>query len=703
MRLQRTAVYRATRILSWVLPVVIFVFLGIAAWSYWVRTHNAQPRVATSDELPTGVAVRTNDVQYVVSVSGRDQFQVRAKQMLVSKDNRSLLTGVEVFIYAQKPGDPDRRIRGDECHHDKQTEQVDCNRNVSVELEPGTIARTEQLYYDPKRGLISSNVQTTLDRKDEMTGTAGKMDYFVDTGVMHLTQNFVIKLTQGGGMRGATGIFQYKENWATVSGGMELTSTNGRIYGGSGRAELAPGTYRVKKITVDGGAGADAPAFVVNSDWLQGDLSNEGSIEHVLGRGNVHAEHRSTKENNSAGGGGDALTGTLTGPEVEAWLEGGRMSVVEARQRPEFTSASGKLNATEKIRIEPAGSKAGRLQTEGLSTFNGDALAIDGRNFLMTVAEDEQVFNTDLRATLRSSGLTTVADKTEVHLDPKTKMVTTMQQIGKVTFEEDESGRKGAAGKLTVRNAGDIIELEGDKPSLPSFNDSQGILNSRKITFDRKTESFTGNGDVRMISSGTGGKPVTVYAAHVEGTQSRIDYSGNVQMYSGDGKIEGDRVTVYPKENRFEAEGRVHSQTAELQVWSAGLQVKDSGRNQQVAHYTRNVRAVKRDGMLDLRSQDLTVNLRSGEKGGQVDTIIATGGVSVTQATRTGRGDRMEYNVATKEMLLVGTNASEAEVRERGTDEFVKGCSITVRADGSKAAKPCSDRGVTSSIKVNKN
>src|SRR5262245_42936851 len=102
MRLQRTAVYRATRILSWVLPVVIFVFLGIAAWSYWVRTHNAQPRVATSDELPTGVAVRTNDVQYVVSVSGKDQFQVRAKQMLVSKDNRSLLTGVEVFIYAQK-------------------------------------------------------------------------------------------------------------------------------------------------------------------------------------------------------------------------------------------------------------------------------------------------------------------------------------------------------------------------------------------------------------------------------------------------------------------------------------------------------------------------------------------------------------------------------------------------------------------------
>jgi LPS export ABC transporter protein LptC len=702
MRLQRIAVYRATRILSWVLPVVIFVFVGIAAWSYWSRLRDAQPSVSASDELPPDVAVVTKDVKYVVSVSGRDQFEVAAREMQVSKDNRSLLKGVEVLIYAQKAGDPDRRIHGDQCTHDKQTEQVNCHHNVSVELEPGTIARTEQLFYEPKSGLISSSVRTALDRTGEMTGHAGKMDYLVNTGLMRLTDGFVIDLTQGGGMQGGSGVFQYKENWATVTEGVELTSTNGHVHGGRGRAELAPGTYRAKKITVEEGAGAESPSFVVDSEWLQADLSDTGNIEHVLGRGNVQAEHKPVRENTAANGGDDPLSGKLHGPEVEAWLEGGRLTLVEARQHPDFVGASGTLRASEKIRIEPAGSKSGSLQTEGISNFTGDSMTIDGRNFLISVKDNEQIFNAALRATLKSAGLTTVADKTEAHLDTKTKMLTTMQQAGNVTFEEDESGRKGAAGKLTIRNAGDLVDLEGDKPW---FKDAQGTLNARKITFDRSSESFTGDGSIRMTSDGSSGKPVIVEAGHVEGTESRVDYTRNVQMFPGDGgKVEADHLIAYPKENRFEAAGHVHSRTSELDVTSQTLDVKDSGENSQVAHYTGDVRAEKKDkdGILELRGQDLKVHLKNGEKGGQLDTIVATGKVEMTQGIQNGRGDRFEYNFATRESLLVGTNASEAEVHERGTEQFVRGCSILMKADGSKSAKPCTDRSVTSSIKVNK-
>ncbi len=205
-----------------------------------------------------------------------------------------------------------------------------------------------------------------------MTGNSGKMEYFSNTGLMRLTDGFDIELDRGGGMSGGTAVFQYRENWVTVSQGVELRSTNGRIYGGSGRADLLPGTSRPKKMIVEMGATAEAPSFTVNSDWLESDLSDTGNIEHVIGRGNVRAERKGSS--NGRGGNAsesDSLNGTLTGPEVEAWLENGILKIVEAREHPEFIGSSGtKLTATGTIRIEPAGGNAGSLRTDGQSNFS---------------------------------------------------------------------------------------------------------------------------------------------------------------------------------------------------------------------------------------------------------------------------------------------------------------------------------------------
>jgi len=72
--------------------------------------------------------------------------------------------------------------------------------------------------------------------------------------------------------------------------------------------------------------------------------------------------------------------------------------------------------------------------------------------------------------------------------------------------------------------------------------------------------------------------------------------------------------------------------------------------------------------------------------------------VDLTQGSRRGRGERLEYNVTTGDILLMETSASEAEVSE--PDQYFKACTILIAADGSKKAMPCSDRGVTSSIKI---
>src|SRR5678815_2798876 len=224
MKLKRLGFYRITRVLSWVLPVIIFGFVFIAAWSYLGRTRNG-PAVAQTDmeALPPGLQVSTDGVQYFASEADRNIFLIKGRRMLSFDDNRTVLEDVEVLIYSRRQGEPDRHIRGAECSHDRLNNHIVCNRNVTVELEPGTIADTDQLIYDHIHGTISSPVHTSLSREGEMNGDSGAMAYFVNTGLMRLTNTFEIRLNRGGGMSGGNAVFQARENWATVSEAVSYT------------------------------------------------------------------------------------------------------------------------------------------------------------------------------------------------------------------------------------------------------------------------------------------------------------------------------------------------------------------------------------------------------------------------------------------------------------------------------------------------
>jgi lipopolysaccharide export system protein LptA len=494
-----------------------------------------------------------------------------------------------------------------------------------------------------------------------------------------------------------------------VSSNLEVTSGNGRIRGGAGRAELLPGTYRPKKVTVEGTASADAPSFSVSSDWLQSDLSDAGDIEHVIGRGNVRAERKVVAEGAPAGtSGGESLNGTLTGPEVEGWLESGILKVVEARQQPVFeSSSSGRLEASEVIRIEPAGLRGGSLRTEGTSKFNREGLAIDGRNFTISVKDDtnEQVFNTAARATLTAAGLTTSANTTNAYFDTKAKALTSMLQTGNVSFNEEKGGRKGKAGKLTIRDSGNRIEMEEGSPEL---NDAQGTLYASKITLDRKTESFIGEGGtskIRMISGGAGSQSVVMRARRVEGELSgenpRVEYTGDAEMTPPDGsQIEAAKLTLFPKDKRVDAEGKVRSIAPDgQQVTAQRLQFRNSAEGPQVAYYKGGVtvsgnfvapqtdkQAAGRKVQLTLRSDDLELHSRDGN----LERIVASGAVEMVRGVQKGRGTFMEYNVTTGVILLLGTNASPAEITDPKNGSL-QGCRIEIIAPDRKSVSNCAN------------
>jgi LPS export ABC transporter protein LptC len=693
MRLQRIAFHRVVRILSGILPVLIVTFVGVAVWQYWARTHDDQPSAMRPlESLPPGIALEAEGV----SVDRTPDFHLEASRLTTTTDETSYFEGVRVTVFPRKEGDETRHIRGDRCSYDKKTDEVSCTGKVSVELDPLTTAYTEQIHYDKKAGLISSPVPTRLERPGHMTGTSGQMQSFLETGLLRLTNGVDIDLTEGGGLRAGVAVFQHLENWATLSQGVELKSANGWLRGGSGRADLAPGTYRPTKVTIENGASMEsksASLFTLNSEWLQGDLTTEGKAEHVLARGKVVAKNEST-------GSDKAVSGKLEAPEIEAWLNAmGRPENIEARQNPVFENVQGALSAENTIRIDYA---ARSIKTQGKSlltsmTEGRKTSSIDGRDFVIVEKQGSREFSTQSRAKLESSDMTTTANTTMAVIDGVTNKIVSLDQAGMVILDDKSRNRSGKAGKLKIENNGDRIVLEQDNPEV---KEGPRVLKAQKITLLQADKSFTGEGDVTMTDTSSKSRSGFVQASHAQGNEERIEYRGKVELFTEAGKIDADELVYYPKRNRFEADKNVSSTGDRFRARSDRLVFIDEGNDRQTADYTGNVTATKTDEQgvdLVLTTQALKVELKSGK----METLVATSGADITKGTQwKGSGDSVDYNVATGKIVLKGTSAKEAELR-RGV-ESIRGCVITIIPKGGESVLPCSDRSVPFTIKVPK-
>jgi lipopolysaccharide export system protein LptA len=702
MRLQRIAFHRAVRILSGILPVVIVAFVSIAAWNYWARTRDLPPRSANhGGSLAQDVAVQAGPFNYMRDEGGKRQFFIQGSELVVMRDNRNLLSDVDVIVFSQKEGEPDRRIHGDKCtfaQDEKERTEVRCNGNVSVELDPGTVAYTQELHYDSKTDLISSPGATRLERPGHMNGAAGQMQYYVEAGLLRLTNSANIELTDGGSLHTGVAVFQQKENWVTVSQGIELTSANGWLRGGSGRADLAPGTYRPTKATIEGGASLESrsPRSVLNmtSDWLQSDLSPEGKAEHVVARGRVVAK-------NTAAGEDKSMSGTLSSPEVETWFnQTGRPETIEARQKPTFETEAGEvtLTAENTIHIDYARRS---INTKGASEFTSETSSIVGHDFQIASDEtkNQRIFTTASRAKLTSPDMTTHADKTTAHIDATTNKIVSLEQTGKVTLRSSDGQRNGSAGKLTVK--GDDIILEQDNPEI---TEGSRVLKGRSLTISQAKKKFVAVGQVTMGDTSSKTQTIIVTADRADGDDTKIDYKGNVQLIPGkDGKIEAAHLVAFLKNNRFEkfeAYGGVTSRGTRFSATSRDLIFTDPGNGSQTARYIGGVVATQKDeqGVLVLKTDDLDVNLRSG----QLENLVATKGAHITQGSgRKGHGERVQYDAKTGEILLVGTSDAEAEIRSG--EDVVRGCTIQIQKNGGEKATPCSGRSVTSTVTPKKN
>ena len=659
MRLERVFTHRVIRFFQVVLPILVIGLIAVPAWNYYAKRVQKGPLARLGAKLPSGVSVRTEGFTYAATEGGRTKFTVHAKQSLRFEDEKYTLQDVDVVVYGASESEPARNVRGKFCTFDQATNDFTCNGNIEVELDEKTTVRTEKLIYNDHAGIVTAPQSATLEQKGTI-GTADNFQYAMPTGLLKLDGNVKIRTADHVEIETAAALFQQKENWTTMSGGVIFKSSNGWIRGATSHANLEPGSYKPQVIGVEGDVTAESHARVggeswkLRADWLEVTLSKEGTAQYLKTRGNVEMEKLA----------GETYQ-RLTGNEIDTSLKDGKVDVLHARQSARMVMGENQTLEASQIWTNATGS----VRTTDNSVLKVGDSTIEGKDFVIENGDTVVTFRTAHAAVLKKEGgQESSSDQTRARFDSHTSTLLELVQNGNFRFKSVQY--EGSAQNGRFDEGGTVITLEGS----PVVTDAEKRLEAAVIRVNQKDNSFVATKNVSTLMKNPNER-VLVKAARAEGGADSMLYTGNVQLWRGDAYIKAERIRALgqgPKANVHAeaASGRkVESHLQNIRATSDTLDYDDS---RGVVHYLGHVQAKKQDMILE--TPDLTASFRDGN----VTEIVASGGVVVTRIDQRGTGERAVYDAATDVVTLTGQNAQIRD-RERG---LVQGSTLTMKNKG---------------------
>jgi LPS export ABC transporter protein LptC len=353
MKIEKLSTHRFIRTLRVLIPLVVLVLISIPAWNYFSR-RRLEPAPPQALSLPKDLALRTEGFTYSQTEGGRTVFSIKAKTNLGFTDSKYMLEEIAVTIYGTAESDPPRMIRSKTGSYDEKAGSFTFSGEVEAELDEKTTGRTAELTYNHANRLIASQHRTTIEQPGTVTADANSLEYGLDSGLLSLAGDVRVRTAKGAALESGAAQFHQKENWATVTGGVYLASSNGWIRGETGRAELEPGTFKPKKIVIGGGVSAQSSTMKLRSGVLEAALDPDGNVESVKARGEVEAESldRQTKQ-------------VLTGSEIDATMDAaGKLQMLEARENAHMTMGANRALSSSRIRTDGENS---------IVTFDGSA------------------------------------------------------------------------------------------------------------------------------------------------------------------------------------------------------------------------------------------------------------------------------------------------------------------------------------------
>jgi lipopolysaccharide export system protein LptA len=658
VRLERLFTHRLVRLFRVVLPLVVISLIAIPTWNYFAKLGQKAGPARQGRQLPSGVSVHTDGFTLSQTEGGRTSYTVKAKTYLGVKDNKSMLEDVDVIVYGSTEKDPTRTIRGKHCTYDQDTSDFECRENVQIQLDPRTTIYTEELLYNHVDGIATSPHHAHLEQEGT-TGEADRFEYGVNTGLLKLNGHIKIVTPQQTELQTDSAIFQQKEYWTTMAGGVFIQSPSGWVRGTTGRAELMPGTFKPKEITIqDNVTGEQHPqtgreTLKVRGDWLNATISPEGNPERVLTRGNAEIEKIAGDQHQ-----------LLAGGEIDTTFNAGKVDVADARQSARMIMGNDQTLESSEIWTNAGGA----VKTQDKSVLKLGDSTIEGREFHIENAEDVVTFDTPRPATLKKEGdQESSADQMNARFDSRTNMLIELVQTGHFQFRTPQY--QGHAQRGTFKDGGNIVVLDG----APVVDDSEKHLEAAQIQLNEKENSFLATRNVSTLMKNSDQQmQVLVKAARAEGGSESMLYTGSVQLWRGDTHIKADRLTASgngEQNSKVHAEaaggGKVQSTLKNVRSTSDTLDYDEAAGT---IHYTGHVRAQKQDMIVE--APDMVVHFRDQN----VTDSVASGGVKVTRQDQIGNGDRADYDAMTDIVTLTGKPANV-----RDSESSTQGPTVTMR------------------------
>jgi lipopolysaccharide export system protein LptA len=258
--------------------------------------------------------------------------------------------------------------------------------------------------------------------------------------------------------------------------------------------------------------------------------------------------------------------------------------------------------------------------------------------------------------------------------EPKSSQLASIEQWGDFTYES--GGRRARASKATLDSDQNVMVLDtGARVWDPS-----GATAADRIRLDERTGNFVAEGRVsssRMPESGrkdtgmlNGDEPLEARARKMESTNRNrtIHYEGDVSLWQGANRIQGNTVDVDREKQTLVADGNVVTNLWETPkedekkktanpvlttVRAPHLVYTDRDR---LASYSGGV-LLTRTG-LQVKSRELRAYLAESDADSRLEKAYAEGSVEIVQSakerTRTGFADHGEYYPGEQKVVLRG-------------------------------------------------
>ena len=293
--------------------------------------------------------------------------------------------------------------------------------------------------------------------------------------------------------------------------------------------------------------------------------------------------------------------------------------------------------------------------------------------------------------------------------DPKTGQMVSTEQSG--DFIYDEGDRHARAAKATLDSDQSLIVLE----SSARMWDATGSTSADHIRMDEKTGDFTAEGGMNssrlpdkdqkknseMLS---GDQPLQAQARKMDSRNHNrsMHYEGDVTMWQGANRIQGDAIDVDREKKTLIADGKVVTNLWEepkadpKTVGQASRPVKPDPvltvvhalhlvytEENRLAVYTGGV-LLNRPG-LDVKAKELRAFLADTGADSRLEKAFADGAVQITQTskigTRIGTSGHAEYYTADQRVFLRDGRPKLVEHRTNGKDNTTEGNDLTYFAN----------------------